>query len=268
MPEHISAISQAQLNVWTTCQRKFQHYFCDRFNTPTSPDQQSSLELGERFHLLMQQRELGLDVNDLADTDKNLQRWLLAFETTPPIMITGDRLSEHRRTLVLQVNGIDYLLTSIYDLLILGSVDRTPSAHILDWKTHQRSIAPAKLQADWQTRLYLYTLAQTTDYAPEQISMTYWFANAAASDPQNHPQQQAVTIPYTSQQHAQTAQDLLAILTEMSQAQANGYFPQVPLGDRKCSKCDFAQRCDRISGSQDRASDLYSQISTYAEVAI
>lgn len=267
MTDIISSISQGHLNVWATCQRKFQHYFWHGLSMPTSFEQQSRLQLGERFHLLMQQREMGLDVTDLADSDRNLQRWLQAFETAPPVMIVGERLSEHRRTFTLKVDRRDYLLTAIFDLLILGDTDGVPSARILDWKTHQKAIAPTTLKNDWQTRLYLYILAQTTDCPPERISMTYWFANAAADQPQN----QSVAIAYTSKQHAKTHKDLLDILAQMSQAEASGNFAQVPLGDRKCTKCDFAHRChrvaDSISGSQDRSSDILA-IADYPEVAI
>ena len=80
--------------------------------------------------------------------------------------------SEHRRTLAFN----DYLLTVVYDLVVC-----TPQqGQIFDWKTHQRRPPESWLQGDWQTRLYLYVLCETTDLKPEQLSMTYWFVRLGA----------------------------------------------------------------------------------------
>jgi ATP-dependent exoDNAse (exonuclease V) beta subunit len=59
------------------------------------------------------------------------------------------------------------LLTVIYDLLI----EAEDNAQILDWKTYPQPKEQNRLAKDWQTRLYLYVLAETSDYLPEQISM-------------------------------------------------------------------------------------------------
>jgi hypothetical protein len=211
----------------------------------------------------MQQKELGMDVADVAASDVNLAKWLLAFDTNPPNVIAGDRLSEHRRTCELSVREYDYVLSAIYDLLIVGS-DRnsntylTPLAQIIDWKTHQRPLSFAKLQANWQTRLYLYILARTTDLAPEQLSMTYWFANTAT----------AVTINYDRSQYRQTEQDLYATLHQISQAQLEERFDQLPLGSAECTRCDFAHRCHRASEMDNAAIWDELAIDAYPEIAI
>ncbi|MEE3717455.1 PD-(D/E)XK nuclease family protein [Tumidithrix elongata RA019] len=259
----ISSVSQGHLNVWITCQRKFQHLFIDGLNL-SATEQQDKRLLGERFHLLMQQRELGLDVTELAESDPKLQKWLLTFLTEPPTTIAGDRLCEHRRTLELNIQDRAqarcYVITAIYDLLILG--DR--KAQILDWKTHARPLSFATLQANWQTRLYLYILANTSDYLPEQLSMTYWFANTAES----------VAIAYDSQQHQQTHQELLRILSEMSKvmpdvtpAIVKPHFEQLPLGSDECMRCEFAYRCQRreTMGSEEL---LANSLEAYPEVVI
>ncbi|CAN1212655.1 PD-(D/E)XK endonuclease-like domain-containing protein [Tumidithrix helvetica PCC 7403] len=259
----ISSVSQGHLNVWSTCQRKFQHLFIDGLNL-SATEQQDKRLLGERFHLLMQQRELGLDVTELADSDPQLQKWLLTFSTEPPTTIAGDRLCEHRRTLELNIQDRAqdrcYVLAAIYDLLILGDC----TAQILDWKTHARPLSFATLQANWQTRLYLYILANTSDYLPEQLSMTYWFANTAKS----------VAIAYDSHQHQQTHQDLLHILSDMSKVildvtttTTQLYFEQLPLGSDECMRCEFAYRCQR-RGIQDSEDFLASSLETYPEVVI
>lgn len=256
-PPVVSSLSQGQLNIWTTCPRKFQHYYWDSLGLPADSVQQERLELGAKFHLLMQQRELGLDITALAQSDRNLQQWLLAFANAPPVMIDGDRHCEHCRTLSLAVHGQEHVLTAIYDLLILGK----HSAQILDWKTHQRPLSQLDLAANWQTRLYLYILANTTDYAAEQLSMTYWFANSAS----------AVVVTYDRDKHQQTEQDLSQLLQDMAAAIASQSFAQLPLGHPECNKCEFAYRCQRAKEEQASLAIKSAQIAaiaSYPEVPI
>ncbi len=223
----ISQISQSTLNLWHTCPRKFQHQVLDSLHLPSGSNAQ--MEQGSRFHLLMQQRELGLDISDLAASDPQLQNWIRGYETNPPLMILGDRYPEHTRTFKLQ--PYNYILTAIYDLLILG-IDQ---AQILDWKTHNQPLAPAILQSHWQTRLYLYLLAATSNYLPSEISMSYWFANTGTT----------VAIAYNSQDHNQTEQELSQILSSMAEAEQVNYFPQLPQGSLTCNHCEFKYRCER-----------------------
>ncbi|TYQ28158.1 PD-(D/E)XK nuclease family protein [Pseudanabaena sp. UWO310] len=239
----ITSISQGHLNIWETCQRKYQYSFLEELSLPDADLQRKkNLLLGANFHLLMQQKELGLDVSALANSDPKLQAWLDAFERQPPATIAGDRFCEHRRTLEIKIDlslhhsensdrGQEYfVLTAIYDFLILG--DR--QAQILDWKTHQKAIAADQLQSNWQTRLYLYLLARTTNYAPEQLSMTYWFANTAES----------TIIPYSQLEYIRTEAKLTQFLTEINQAHS---YPQLPLNSPSCQYCEFRDRCDRGS---------------------
>jgi CRISPR/Cas system-associated exonuclease Cas4 (RecB family) len=248
------AISQTHLNIWETCQRKYQHKYLEDLSLPEAdPARLASLLLGSNFHLLMQQMDLGLDVSVLAQSDPKLQDWLDAFNQSPPQMIEGDRLCEHRRTWeVCCAASLDqdleqdldqdvressdrhqayFVLTAIYDLLILGE----EQAQILDWKTHQKAIAKSQLEHNWQTRLYLYLLAKTTNYPPEQLSMTYWFANGAES----------VKIPYKSADRDRTERDIKKMLTAIAQAQV---YPQIHItsnNSSKCKHCEFNDRCDR-----------------------
>jgi CRISPR/Cas system-associated exonuclease Cas4 (RecB family) len=258
----IISISQGHLNIWEICRRRYQYSFLEELSLPEADLQRKkNLLLGSNFHLLMQQKELGLDVSPLASSDPKLQSWLAAFEHQPPVMIDGDRLCEHRRTLEIKGgrsknedlsldlhsstfplppliplhhsensdrNQAYFVLTTIYDFLILG--DR--KAQILDWKTHQVAIATDKLKTNWQTRLYLYLLAKTTNYAPEQLSMTYWFANTSES----------VIIAYSQAEYISTENQLTQILTEINQA-IN--YPKLPLSSPDCNYCEFRDRCDR-----------------------
>ncbi|NUN65679.1 PD-(D/E)XK nuclease family protein [Pseudanabaena biceps] len=273
MDLRVNSISQAHLNTWDICQRRYKYKFLEELSLPEADLQsKQSLLLGANFHLLMQQREMGLDVMELAESEAKLQSWLNAFATYPPEMIAGDRFCEHRRTLEMPLETFAisndpnrtqtplhhienndagqgyFVLTAIYDFLILG--DRR--AQILDWKTHQRAIAKEKLETSWQTRLYLYLLAQTTDYLPEQLSMTYWFANTATS----------VVIEYSQNEHDRTDQNLKKILNEISYAQD---YLKLAMGSPECKHCEFRDRCDRGDLSN---SEFPSNISDIPEVEI
>ncbi|NEP21702.1 PD-(D/E)XK nuclease family protein, partial [Moorena sp. SIO3I6] len=83
-PAPLTRLSQGQLNVLETCPRKFQHIYFDQLGTPVSPEQQERLTWGSRFHLLMQQRELGLPVTSLVEEDTQLDYWLTGLVNAAP----------------------------------------------------------------------------------------------------------------------------------------------------------------------------------------
>jgi hypothetical protein len=248
IPSTRMQLSQGHLSVLSTCPRRFQHLYLDQLGLHQDPQLQERLDLGAQFHQLMQQRELGLSVEAVSLTNLSLQRWLEAFSAHPPAMISGDRHSEHRRILQFQ----DYLLIAVYDLLIEGA----KQAQILDWKTYAHP--PAHLQTAWQTRLYLFMLAETSDYAPEQLSITYWFAEA-----NRRPQaKRSLTFNYSQSQHDQTRQDLSQLLTQLTgwleAYQAGQALPQVAISANECDKCNFALRCDRVASSIENHVEVFS----------
>lgn len=232
-------LSQGQLNLLERCPRQFQHTYLEQLGSPINPEQQERQTWGSRFHLLMQQRELGLPIESLVQEDPQLQHWMSAFASAAPEILTPStnnqfRESEHCRTVQVQ----DYLLTVIYDLLIAD--DRT--AQILDWKTYPKPPNKSKLEQNWQTRLYLYVLAQTSDYLPEQISMTYWFV-------QSEDKPQSIKFTYSQAQHEKTRQKLNRLLNQLTgwlQRYEQGEpFPQVAYCSKHCKYCQYVTRCDR-----------------------
>jgi hypothetical protein len=102
----LTRLSQGQLNLLETCPRKFQHIYIDQLGVPISPDQQERVTWGSRFHLLMQQRELGLPVDSLVEEDAQLQHYVTALVNAAPEILTPApqtfRESEHCRTLNFQ----------------------------------------------------------------------------------------------------------------------------------------------------------------------
>ncbi|MTJ09694.1 PD-(D/E)XK nuclease family protein [Anabaena sp. UHCC 0204] len=237
----ILRLSQGHLNLLAACPRKFQHSYLEQLNTPLDPKHEEYQILGSRFHLLMQQKEMGLPIDSLLQTDHRLQNWMTDFTKIAPDIFTPDpdnqtfRESEHYRTL--QIG--DYLLTVIYDLLIADQYQ----AQILDWKTNPQPPKPKILAQNWQTRLYLYVLAETSNYLLENISMTYWFVQSKGKT-------QNIKFIYNEKKHQKTAEDLNQLLNNFTEW-VNNYqyhnisFPQIAESSKICESCQYAVRCHR-----------------------
>jgi PD-(D/E)XK nuclease superfamily len=239
-------LSQGQLNILEACPRKFQHAYLDQLNSPSDPEHEERQTLGSRFHLLMQQREMGLPIHSFLQADAQLQSWMASFTHAAPEILTPAidgqtfRESEHYRTLQFE----DYLLTVVYDLLIADN----QQAQILDWKTYPKPQNKSKLAQNWQTRLYLYVLAETSVYLPENISMTYWFV-------QSEGKPQSIKFSYDAAQHQRTAKKLNQLLKELTNwlefYPQNQQLPQVAEGKKLCNYCQFATQCERAQAAEE-----------------
>ncbi|WP_019505097.1 PD-(D/E)XK nuclease family protein [Pleurocapsa sp. PCC 7319] len=196
-------LSQSHLNLLSICPPRFQQVFLDSLGSLPDPQQEDSLRWGNRFHLLMQQKQLGLPITSLLESDSELDRSITALIDAAPHILSPKedlwREAEHCRTL----RSGKFLLTVIYDLLVAEKERAT----IFDWKTYRQPPRRDKLAHDWQNRLYLYVLAETSDYAPEQIKMIYWFVKSGKP--------QSMIFNYSQPQHQQTEQDLADLLINL-----------------------------------------------------
>lgn len=243
-------LSQTPLSLLAICPRKFQHIYLEQLAAPTDPEQQERLQQGSQFHLLLQQWQLGLPVEPMLQADDRLQQWFAAFKTAAPDILTllpeGSevwRQTEHDRTLEFQ----DYLLSVRYDLLL----SNPGAARILDWKTYPRPRQPEQLWQSWQTRLYLFVLAETSYYSPDQLSMIYWFFQTPTPGAQPVPLPQSYQLHYSHDRHEQTRKELTHVLEQLTgwleKYRQGEAFPQVNLGVDPCQTCNFGVRCDRQS---------------------
>ncbi len=243
-------LSQQHLNILSMCPRKFQYIYLDQLMSPPTPEEEERLTWGNRFHLVMQQRELGLPIDTIVAEYPELKQCLTQFiQAAPESLISscsenlqGFREPEYQLTL----NFNNYLLVVIYDLIIADE----KTAQIIDWKTYPRPQNREKLAQNWQTRLYRYLLVETHDYSPEQVSMTYWFVQS-----QTDTSPQSFTFPYDSNQHQKTQQDLTQLIQQLDdnlkEYEQSQDFPQVDLAKGYCSSCQFAIRCQRTSEPQE-----------------
>ena len=266
-------LSQGHLNLLECCPPKFQQVYLDCLSPLPVPEKQESTQWGSRFHLLMQQRELALPIEPILQADVELDRSLTALTQAAPDILVKDshtwREAEHCRTL-----GVgDFLLTVIYDLLIA----ETGKARILDWKTYRQPEHKKKLANNWQTRLYLYVLAETSDYTPEKITMTYWFVKPAKP--------QSVTFTYSKLKHQKTKQDLASLLNNLEHwleayRQKQIAFTHSPNCQTKCPyyqylgivdrNLNISKNCDYPSGRlRDHSQeDLLTSIADIEEISI
>ncbi len=251
--QELIRLSQGHLNLLSTCPPKFQQVYINCLGSLPAPEQQDSMQWGTRFHLLMQQRELTLPIESLLATDVELDSSLKALIRAAPELEPDPsiwREAEHCRTLAMG----DFLFTVIYDLLI-AQADRI---RIFDWKTYRQPPKSKNLATNWQTRLYLYVLAETAEYEPEQIQMTYWFVKSG--------QPKSMTFSYSQQKHQQAKQDLEILLVNLAIWLQNYQtcqtdFPHQP----DCEQtCPFQQDFAEINSHQ----ELLKSIAEIEEVSI
>lgn len=264
MKKPLIRLSQAHLNILETCPPQFQRIYLEQLGSLFDSQQQDRQSWGSRFHLLMQQAELGLPIASLAIQDEQMQHSIAALRMAAAEIWQADgeiwREAEHYRTLMFR----EYLLSVVYDLLILDGTQ----ARIFDWKTYLKPKNPTKLAKNWQTRLYLYVLAETSAYSPEQISMTYWFVQLP-SEPQS------VTFTYNCQKHEANRRDLTQLLDELDNYLADylshkSSFPHRSRCQESCPYYESISAIDERLWQKDRVGQKQglTDIDAIAEIAL
>lgn len=237
--------SQASLQDYADCPRRFQLRYVERVAWPAPQaqplhEQERRSEQGQRFHQLVQQHLLGIPEAKLtrsAVTDPDLARWWEAYLTTRPTELPGQPYIE--TTLAAPLMG--QRLSAKYDLIVV-----TPThVHIFDWKTSARPRQPAKIDALFerlQTRVYRYLLVRAGSdlraglpVTPEQVSMTYWFAETPTMP---------LDFPYDSLQYTADERLLSAMLAEIRSRD-----PEIPweltAQEKRCAFCPYRSLCER-----------------------
>ncbi|TVP68431.1 MAG: PD-(D/E)XK nuclease family protein [Leptolyngbya sp. LCM1.Bin17] len=236
-------LTQGHLKKQEHCPRRVQYTYLDRLIAPADPDILQRQRWGTQFHQIMQQRDLGLAVGPLLEQDPHLKVAVEGLLTHAPELFIdpepGLRQSEHRRSLPYD----RYSLTVVYDLWIV-----TPQhGQIIDWKTYLKPPQQAQLAQEWQTRLYLYVLAETTDLPPDRLSMDYWFVQPQGTSLADSPPSR-VAIPYSEAEHRRTDRDLRRLTQSLTHLMATAEpLPQVDEAQGLCRTCPFAVRCQRSS---------------------
>ncbi|GAB4428590.1 MAG: PD-(D/E)XK nuclease family protein [Anaerolineales bacterium] len=240
------AFSQASLQDYADCPRRFQLRYIEQLNYPANQFEQAlenekHMQEGQGFHRLAQQALIGIPaetLDALANTP-SLEKWWENFKHFSRTSLTGLKGLYPEATLSAPLGT--FRLLAKYDLIAF----REDQVIIYDWKTYRKRPRNEWLAARWQTRVYRAVLIAAgtklnggKPVVPERCEMVYWFAN--------FPEEPCI-LPYSE---AQFKRDWDALVRLTEEIQSASSYPQTD--DRqKCSYCPYRSYCDRGVGAGD-----------------
>lgn len=237
--------SQNSLQDYVECERRFQLRYILRQPWPAVASEpldelEHLMDLGQRFHRLAEQHNLGVPDSDLSrsiDSDTLRRWWRNYLEVPPPGLPSGRRYPEVTLSTPIQ----SYRLVAKYDLLAL---DSSGTALVVDWKTNRKRPDSAVLAQRLQTRIYCYvvveaahSLNQGVRTPPGSLTMVYWFSE--------FPQQTEV-LHYSDAQHLRNDGELNSLVSKIA-AQAEKSCGVWPLTNElgRCRYCTYRSLCNR-----------------------
>lgn len=235
--------SQSSLHDFDTCRRLFWLRWVEGLEWPAAPSSRADemmLTVRQRFHRLLHQHFIGVDVSEVIarePADSLLRAWWEAFQRYPPAL-PADR---HYPEITLYAPVGNHLLAARYDLL---AVEEGRRAVIVDWKTGRQPPNVEELRRSWQTCVYQYLLAEAgapyyggSAPQPEAIEMIYWYAEYAASP---------VWLGYSHDQHQAHARRLAETIRLIASLPASDF---VACDDAStCARCGYQSYCGRGAG--------------------
>lgn len=234
-------LSQSQLTLFQTCPPQFQRVYLEKYDSINNLTMEEKSKWGKQFHLLMQQYNLGLNINLIQNDDSELVNSVksLICETADIWQDTKIKLREAEYQLNYKLGK--YLFSVIYDLLVLYE----DKAIIFDWKTFFDQEKERKIKENWQTKLYLYILAENFNYYPEQISFIYWFVKLP-----NKPK--SLIINYNKQKHLQTEKELKSLLLQLETYYQDYTENKIDFPHHhQCHKCFYRQNFTDLSSFEE-----------------
>jgi len=234
------SFSQQNLQDYLDCPRRFELRYLEKLAWPAIRSEpvlelERRMRLGERFHQMVQQHQLGLPQETVASqaTELELDEWWSSYLAIPPADLPSTRYPEI--TLVAPFEG--YRLVAKFDLL---AVEPGQKAVIVDWKTNRRPTPQRALRNRVQTRLYPFLLALAGAYLnggqpiqPEMIEMVYWFT----ADPQN-----PVHFEY-DEDIFEADRTFLAQTIHQIETQTSPFL--LTSDEKMCLYCTYRSLCDR-----------------------
>lgn len=231
-------LSQSNLQDFADCARRFYLRHVEKRRWPALQvadvlENERHQQLGEQFHQLVHQHQLGVPLAALArqaQAEPLATWWRNYLEHAPPL--AGQVWSE----VTLHCDFAGYRLLAKFDRLMWDG----HRARIVDWKTTPHLTPRSTLQRRLQTRIYPLVLAQAgpawlgAPLPPEAIEMVYWFPAFPA---------QAVSFPYSAAQNADNHAHLHALLARLHAAD-----PQWDLrteNEQHCRFCVYRSLCER-----------------------
>jgi len=235
--------SQHNLQDYLDCPRRFQLRYLEKMAWPavqSEPilEQERRMQLGERFHQLVQQHQLGLPAETLelmAGDDLDLGVWWQAYLNGLPADLPAIRKVEY----TLSARFAGFRLLAKYDLLAIEPGNRIL---IIDWKTNRRRPSAASLRERVQTRLYPFLIVLAgkhlnggVPWLPEQVELIYWFT-AEPGKPQRY--------QYSAVLYQEDERLLSAWINAIQRSTGE---PMLMTADveHQCKLCNYRSFCDR-----------------------
>lgn len=222
-------LSQTHLKTLETCPPLFQKSYLQQLKSLPNLKSEEGMQWGNLFHLKMQQYHRGLSLEQIFTDNDEFNQSLIALISATSDIWNSPEIITKQAEYQLSYSIEQFIFTVVYDLIILYP----KKAVIFDWKTYLKTENNQKLINDWQTKLYLYILAEKLNYKPHQIEFTYWFVKLP-----NKPQ--SFTIKYNKPKHDRTKQELNYLLDKLKSLtteyiENNQDFPH----HNNCDNCDY-----------------------------
>lgn len=234
--------TQGSLGDYSDCRRRFLLRYVKELEWPApitarTEQLEEAMERGKRFHDLVQQDALDVDVSGVVaeSDDEQLQEAWRNYRLSPPDLPAGREFSEV--TLSAPIAGCR--LTAKLDRLILTDDGQ---AVIVDWKTGERLPTLETLRNDWQTIVYRYVVAEAAhklvnreQFAPKNVSLLYWYAL--------HPNE-LPPLAYSAEEHNRAREQLESVVAEIAGLNSEGEFAKTDNWD-ECRRCRYRSYCNR-----------------------
>ncbi len=238
----LAVLSQSSLQDYADCPRRFELRYLQRLEYPAieaepALENEKRQQEGEFFHRLAQQFFLGVPperIAKLANSEAALRWWqnFINDKSLPRLQGEANLLAE--ATLSAPLGA--FRLLAKYDLIAI----QPGKAIIYDWKTYRKRPKDFSMQTRWQTRVYRALLARAKNIPPEEIVMTYWYADFPA---------EPARFSYSAAQYKQDWDALERIAAEIQNARD---FPPTEETAR-CAYCPYRSYCGRGIGAGDSA---------------
>jgi PD-(D/E)XK nuclease superfamily len=146
------------------------------------------------LNLVLQQISMGLSLDSLFIEYPQVKK--AATFAQPYIDIPGSKYWDE----YLLLNYQNIRLQAQYDLIVYDDNQVTG----IDWRNQIKNISPQELEKSMSTQLQLFILCETTNLAPEQISLIYL----------NLDREKVCQFAYSSEKHSQFQNRINSILQE------------------------------------------------------
>ncbi len=231
--KHDFTFTQSNLQTFTYCRHRFYLRYLKKLIWPAALLSGSNYLLdrdaGVRFHQLLHQYFLGLDLDHLkkaaaADSDDRMKVWFDNFLSSPFCRLEG--LLQPEASFTVSINGNK--LGAKVDLL---QIDQG-CVKIIDWKTSRKLPDVTQLKSQAQSMVYPLAISKVLPY--ENLMMVYWEAN--------FPDQpiEITSQPHDLRKYEQKITELIDVIVNLS---AEEFVRVAEI--RKCSWCEYATYCGR-----------------------